>query len=57
MSTKELARRAKAHFNCGIRSVDRHNRRAWIRNVRQLGSHWLLAPDSTFIPSWTMGKE
>jgi hypothetical protein len=33
----------KRLFNSGIRSVDRHNRRAWVKSVRLLGDRWLLA--------------
>ena len=37
--------RARDHFNSQLvpRSVNRHNQRAWIRSIRQLGSQWLLA--------------
>jgi hypothetical protein len=36
-------RLTKRLFNSGIRSTDRHNRRAWVKSVRMLGDKWLLA--------------
>ena len=41
--TKQLMRRARRLYNSGMSSVDRHNRRAWVRSVMWLGYKWLLA--------------
>jgi hypothetical protein len=35
--------RARRHFNSGMKHIDRHNQRAWIRAIRMLGDKWLLA--------------
>ena len=40
---KKLMRRARRLYNSGMASVDRHNRRAWVRSVMWLGDKWLLA--------------
>lgn len=42
MKTTMLTR-ARKHFNSGMKHVDRHNQRAWIRAIRMLGDKWLLA--------------
>ena len=42
MKTNMLIR-ARQHFHCGDRNIDRHNQRAWVRSIRFLGSKWLLA--------------
>ena len=34
--------RARKHFNSGIRSIDRHNQRAWVVSIRHLGPRWAL---------------
>ena len=39
-----LLTRVRQHFNCGVKKIDRHNRRQWIRSVRFLGIKWLLHP-------------
>lgn len=31
-------------FNCSTQKINRHNQRAWVRSVRRLGQHWVLAP-------------
>jgi hypothetical protein len=41
--TKRLMRHARRLYNCGVRSTDRHNRKAWVRSVAFLGDRWLLA--------------
>ena len=38
-----MLRRARELWNTGIRDLDRHNRRAWVRSIRFLGDKWLLA--------------
>lgn len=43
MSAKQLMRRAKRLYNCGVAEIDRHNRKAWVRSVMALGNKWLLA--------------
>lgn len=43
MSTLALYRRARRLFNCGVASLDRHNRREWVRSVTMLGDRWLYA--------------
>lgn len=35
--------RARQHFNCAIRDINRHNQRSWVRSLRFLGDKWLLA--------------
>lgn len=40
---KPLVRRAKALWNSGVPNLDKHNRKAWVRSVVQLGDKWLLA--------------
>ena len=42
MNTRML-RRARALWASGDRRTDRHNQRAWVRSIRNLGSQWLLA--------------
>lgn len=42
MNTTRLTLLRK-HFNCGVRRIDRHNMRQWVRSVRGLGDKWLLA--------------
>lgn len=42
MKTNMLVR-ARQHFACGIKHIDRHNQRAWVRSLRYLGDKWLLA--------------
>ena len=42
-----LLTRVRKHFSCGTPSIDRHNRRAWVRSVRLLGDKWLLAKPVT----------
>lgn len=39
--------RVRALFKSGIRSTDRHNRRAWVKSIRFLGTKWLLHPANT----------
>lgn len=39
--------RARKHFNSGMKHVDRHNQRAWIRAIRMLGDKWVYL---RFIP-------
>jgi hypothetical protein len=36
--------RVRKLFASGIRSTDRHNRRAWVKSVRFLGTKWLIHP-------------
>ena len=36
-------KKARQHFACGIRKIDRHNQRAYVRSIRFLGPRWLLA--------------
>ena len=36
--------RVRKHFNSGMRSIDRHNQRAWVKSVRFLGTKWLIHP-------------
>jgi hypothetical protein len=36
--------RVRQHFNSGMRSIDRHNQRQWVKSVRFLGTKWLLHP-------------
>lgn len=38
-----MLERVRKHFHCGVRHIDRHNQRAWVRSVRWLGDKWLLA--------------
>jgi hypothetical protein len=40
----EMLTRVRALFKSGIRSTDRHNRRAWVKSIRFLGTKWLLHP-------------
>jgi hypothetical protein len=41
-----MLRRARALWASGDRRTDRHNQRAWVRSIRNLGRQWLLAqPD------------
>jgi len=49
MSTLQLARRAIRHYNSDMvsKSTNRHNQRAWITSVQQLGPKWLLASPVT----------
>lgn len=42
MKTTMLTR-ARKHFNSGMKHIDRHNQRAWVRAIRMLGNKWLLA--------------
>ena len=44
MNTTMLTR-VRRHFVHAMapRHVQRHNMRAWVRSVRQLGSRWLIA--------------
>jgi hypothetical protein len=43
MNEETLHKRAKELWNCGITSVDNHNRAAWVRAVQRLGDKWLYA--------------
>ena len=43
MDEQKLMERAKQLWNCGITSVDNHNRVAWVRAVQRLGDKWLYA--------------
>ena len=45
MNTKNLIRHARELWNSPLvpTSVNRHNRRAWVRSVLRLGDKWLLA--------------
>jgi len=36
--------RVRKHFNSGMRNIDRHNQRAWVKSVRFLGTKWLIHP-------------
>ena len=38
MTLRQLITRARKHY-----PTSRHNQRAWIRSIQQLGSKWLLA--------------
>lgn len=40
---KDLFHRAYELWNSGDPKIDRHNRKAWVRSVLQLGDKWLLA--------------
>ena len=46
MNIRTLMRRAQAHFNCGVRAIDKHNRKAWVRSVLWLDTKWLLHPSN-----------
>jgi len=46
MNTSFLIK-ARKHFACGNRRIDRHNIRAWIKSLRFLGDKWLLATPAT----------
>ena len=41
--TKRLMEHAHKLWNTGDPRLDRHNRKAWVRSVLQLGDKWLLA--------------
>jgi hypothetical protein len=45
MTTKQLVRHARELWSNPLAptSVNRHNRRAWVRSVLRLGDKWLLA--------------
>jgi hypothetical protein len=45
MNTKDLVRHARELWNSPLvpTSVNRHNRKAWVRSVLRLGDKWLLA--------------
>lgn len=43
MKTEALIK-VRTLFSCGIKEIDRHNRRAWVKSVRFLGEKWLLHP-------------
>lgn len=45
MSRIELARRAIRHYSNDMvpLSVNKHNRRQWLRSVQLLGPRWVLA--------------
>ena len=36
--------RVRKHFNSGMRHIDRHNQRAWVKSIRFLGTKWLIHP-------------
>lgn len=38
-----MLRKARELWRTGIRDLDRHNQRAWVRSIRFLGDKWLLA--------------
>jgi hypothetical protein len=40
----EMLTRVRKPFASGIRSTDRHNRRAWVKSIRFLGTKCLLHP-------------
>lgn len=44
---KELMSRAHDLWNSGDARLDRHNRKAWVRSVMQLGDKWLLVKPVT----------
>jgi hypothetical protein len=44
LDVRDLVRRARAHYNCGVPHIDTHNRKAWIRSVLWLGKKWKLHP-------------
>lgn len=46
MTTKQLVRHARELWNSPLvpTSVNRHNRRAWVRSVLRLGDKWLAKP-------------
>ena len=46
MTTKQLVRHARELWNSPLvpTSVNRHNRRAWVRSVLRLGDRWLAKP-------------
>lgn len=41
MNTKQLIRHARILFDCGVKNIDRHNRKAWVRSVLRLGNNWV----------------
>jgi hypothetical protein len=45
MNTKQLVRHARELWSNPLvpTSVNRHNRKAWVRSVLRLGDKWLLA--------------
>ena len=52
---RALVRRARRNFPHTAttpRSAVRHNRKAWVRAVMQLGDRWVLAHGSTFQGLW-----
>lgn len=42
MNTSILVR-ARKHYACASKEINRHNQRAWVRSLRFLGDKWLLA--------------
>lgn len=56
---RALVRRARRNFPqtpTAPRSAVRHNRKAWVRAVLQLGDRWVLADRSTFQGFWTPAR-
>jgi hypothetical protein len=44
VNTKQLTRARRLFCNeLTPRHIARHNQRAWVRSIRQLGNRWLLA--------------